>query len=1178
MGILETELNEMQILQEYNRLSLTRRLVPSGFIELVQKEFVGDAIIYNPLDDKRHIMYNHIAIAPSRAIINGYEVNLCGDFSYNGHNNYLLVDLGEAPANSTRDDLVYLEVWLECLTGNDNVKQWGYTDGLDMGYIVNDPRIKVETSRRVALHWNIRVKENIDFSTFPEGFGYNNVNSYSPIYCIANNKFGFTSNRSLIFANASNDLFKTCEFYKDNNLWVAGRPNDTISIGGIYGKYIYAIPMFRVKRRNKQPYAITNYNGAVSLAGTVTYNSAITGDLNSNIRPDKLYYDFITPQDLVDLRKTISIKEFNSEYYLDKSLKQLFTGQLQTKDTNQMRRVQFGNFKPDYTDPGIIFTENFNNAVNEDATVVSNKLIFKNAVGGYGLLLDGKTSIIYHLSTFNISLGMIDFYIQPCWYGTDKISQNIFSILDSRGKVIFKFDKQYSKVLDNTTKNYIESNQLVFSQYYDAGDDTNVTYATVNLSNNLILANNIYHVRLAWSDDSNIGSSYIYINGKICGQGQYKSNSRIADQLVVGAVQSQVDNIGFVMENLMIYRYINQSWGNLPEDFIGGNSLIFPSFNSTLSNFSDSQLIQTNTMAKLVADLDSENRFILQLPNDCQLDSTTPIVYSQNGVVMDGTWSDLDTLTPIFDSDLTVTDPIAKFNLIVPGGSGGEDLPNEILAAGILTKSDDGYTVQEASFNRKDLTTPRKVNFLEPRKIDTYVDTAYDYSTNRDNSNCSSRLLYYHMNGNNTDQYEIPANLYGYNVIGVVKVTGNKIKQCKKVLDVNTNQYKFIISLSQLVLDTKVVEFVLSLGGLIFDYETQSKTLISNIHKTKLLEITADGQTTDYVIPCFDSTQVNGGVLKSVFTISNDDINPANAQQRDVYRTCYVMNSTSQDLYYYQSRIDSYGNQVLDSYLATYTFIDSVGNADSTGEHSFGTPFLRVRLSWLPPKDTKILIPVLVSYQPLEDEVISIWYNYIPYQGVLSTNELKLKRISDWKYFMTTLSSGKLTIKVDESNVYSLSNIVNRLPGGLSKAYKICGQPIKLNYLSNSLDKSDLNTQLMFIKDIMFASIDSDLDNSFFELDTDFTIFKDSYGFQDGKIVIKDQYFKIYFPDCVVDDDNLAITKYTGMACLVLNQSGEIMLLVIGCLDETPSGVNKITPSFGDLFKIPNLPTMIQQY
>ena len=35
--ILETELNEMQIIQEQNRLSLVRRLVPSGFLELVEK-------------------------------------------------------------------------------------------------------------------------------------------------------------------------------------------------------------------------------------------------------------------------------------------------------------------------------------------------------------------------------------------------------------------------------------------------------------------------------------------------------------------------------------------------------------------------------------------------------------------------------------------------------------------------------------------------------------------------------------------------------------------------------------------------------------------------------------------------------------------------------------------------------------------------------------------------------------------------------------------------------------------------------------------------------------------------------------------------------------------------------------------------------------------------------------
>jgi hypothetical protein len=199
--ILETELNEMQILQEESRKSLIRRLVPSGFIEMVEKEFSGDAIIFNPAE-KINNRLNSIALAPARAMVNGTEVTLEGTYSINGYDNYILINLGEAPDSGTRDDLVYLEVWFEALTADDVTTKYGYINGASLGYPMIDPRVANETSRRIGLRWDIKIAKGIRFDLYPNGFGYDNVNNFSPIYGRANGQLGYDSNTNLIYENA----------------------------------------------------------------------------------------------------------------------------------------------------------------------------------------------------------------------------------------------------------------------------------------------------------------------------------------------------------------------------------------------------------------------------------------------------------------------------------------------------------------------------------------------------------------------------------------------------------------------------------------------------------------------------------------------------------------------------------------------------------------------------------------------------------------------------------------------------------------------------------------------------------------------------------------------------------------------------------------------------------------
>jgi hypothetical protein len=1154
-SILEQELNEMQILHEKNIASLAKKINPSGFIELIQKEFNGKDILYNPVKDSK-ILLNHIALAPSRVMVNGYELNLTGNFSYNNKDGYILIDLGDAPKKGNREDLVYLEVWFQYLKGEDNVKKWGYQDGNNINYNIIDPRVNKETSHRVALMWNIRVKKDVNFNKYNKGFGYENITENSPIRAFTNGKLN-KDNDQLIFANAGHDMFKGESFYKDYNLWIAGRPDYTMQSSNIYGKYIFGLPLFKVKRRNKQEYSIMNYNGAKSYKDdNININSSHYGDLSNNIRPDNLYYDYIVEDDLKDLRKTTNINEFNPHYYLNKNLQKLFTGDLITKKNKQTRRVQFGNTKKDYNNNYIIFRNKFNKTIQNDIGNNSNprytgNIEYRDSIGGYGIYLNGDNQITYDLSNFNKRDGTIDFYLQPYWHGTDEIDQTIFTIYDSNHNPVYICKKEKTK--------------LIFQEYYDFIDETGepvINNIEIDLNKDLLIAKNIYSIRLSWSNDRDINKFFIYINGDLKVQKEYRVPQLTPDSIEFGELNNQ--SKGCVLEDFTMYNvsfeqrtikdgydYIkNDYWPNLPVDFRKNKSLLLPSFNGISNYCTDNKHIQKNVVKKI--NKNSDGTFTLQSETDKKI-TNTPIVYDLNGQIINGTWSNLETHEATFTPDnSTINTILIQYDLFIPSGGGGHDMPNELLSAGIINKNDitnndplNDINFKEMSFHRIGIEEPRKVDYIEPREINGINDKAYDYSMNRENNEGFARLLYYHLNGNGTNEYEIPKNLYGYEVIGILGVNNRKIIQVTKQDD------KYLIELNESIRHEEVIEFEVGLGGYTFEYETQSKTLMKNIHKTKWITIECNGVDKKYTKTCLDNDNNHGGILKANNYFKDNKVNNINEViDQTVHNLCYVDN----EIFYKGEKESSDKIRVIDYEVKSYN-----------------EPFITVEFSEKLPEGTIIEIPILVSYQPSKEDIISLWYNHTPYQGILSNSPKKIKRISDWKYFITTLSSGDLNINVNQKDINSLSNIVNRLPGGLSYAYTIDSEDIILEHLSNTLNNNNINKKLIFTED-NFCSNKYNVDTEYFGLTTDYTISKKGKGFQDGKINFKNKNFEVYLPQCINN-----ISKYIGMASLVMDEKGQILLFIVGNLQKDPVKENKIIPQYGDLFKITNLPTTIQR-
>lgn len=1207
--ILETELNELQEIQNFNRKSLIHKICKSGIIDLVDRDFTGERIVYNPNGER-----NKIAIAPMRAIINGYELHIRGNYSvYNKDtsiiNEYIDIDLGEAPEGTDeysqyREDLVYLQMYFKEITSDTDTKRYGKEDGESIENTIIDPRVGSETSHRIGLRWKIKVEHDVDFKNWEYGFGYNTFNDYSNIKTDIINGVNINEEIDKVFANASNYIFKGCNFYGDNNLWVAGRPDKDNSSNTKDYNLVFAIPLYKVVRRNKQAYSLRNPNGSID------FNNS-----NKNLRPDSKCYDMIYDSDIVDLRKNVIINNNDIEYYLDNTLSKVFDGNLTTKSNKRMRRIQFG-VKPTPLDtPNLIFSDSFDISGKPrlgDKPIITTRNnddpIYVPHVTDWGLNIDGNIELEYNIlnldsygspdptKNINPNQGTVEFFITPKWNSFDNTNQFIFALKDNMGHPFITMEK--------------EGDQLSLKRYHDykiEGVLENPIPEPLYLHSDIypLLAKKIYHIRIIWDANSSLklNKFAIYINGKFIAETVAFDMQTLMNviKLQVGKIEDLIDdNTGFVIDELNIYNkcLFNNQW-TLPEDYLKGNAIIMPSLNGTLRNFRDNQYEQKHMiMQKTILDGDS---FTINAPYNNIFGEETPKIYClisnnesiETGYEINGMWQGLNTDSLTFalnDSNINSFngEKVAiEFSIVLSSGSNLDDIPNEILKSEIYNYDLD--IAKEVSFNiennTNELNEPREVpalltttinstdsNYSGRRYLFDMKDRAYDFSTFRNEQNKDFsfvRLLDYYVTGNGTNQFtNIPSELYGYEVLYVRNIyyldntaIDNTLEKPINIKSIEKLQYPndpsktyFNIITDKVMQNGDKIKLELALGGLTFDYNNISKTFVGNICKAKYLEFEATGDDYVYTIPTNKDIEgiCNNGVILSLGTMYNHEFdNKGNEIISSDYQGEYICFRNNK--------------------LYKYEYIDGIGK-----------PFLKLRISQIIdgveseiPVGEKIQIPVFLTYQPTSENILSVWYNYIPYQGVLTTKPKRIKRISQWKYFITTFSSANENDKFNKA--YSLSNIINHLPGGSISSSFITGQDICLkNYNLNSYEQIDdynINKKIIFISQTFIGTKDDDIDKYFFDLKSEYEIKKEYNNLQDDKININNKDYKIYLPSC-----ETPINKYCGMASIVMDQYGDLYLFVVGATNKNIASIsNTISPEYGDLFIIPYRPNLINR-
>ena len=1181
--ILETELNELQQIQIDAKTNVVRKSIPSGFTQLVDDSFKGEPIIYN-VTSNGLVLKNKIAIAPFQCIIDGHELICKGNFSFNKINDYILIDLGNTSTNSTKDSLVYLEVWFESVKGDVENYKYGYIEGDTIGTPAVDERVAEETSRRIVMYWDIRVKQECDFDLYPEGLGYKDVLHYSSVFAKANGQLGARANVNIVFCEAANELFKDETFNHDKNLYVAGRKDYEIESSSLFGRYVYALPMFRIRRRNNQTYDFDNFNGAPSYNKMLVSNdSSKNGDLKNNMRPDRLSYDTINRNDIIDLRKTVSFQAFRNEVLADDTIKDLFSNNLSTAQTPKMRRVQIGNKLFDYANEisSVKLVIPFNGSVEQSypANDINHPLIYDvsanydNSINYLGAIINDNVELPYIISDLMTEQkGTIDFFMKPLWNGCNDESQIMITLVNESNSPIIQLRK--------------EKNKLILSQrnYEISNDNFIENKAIANLSERLLIAGRYYHIRMSWTNEPSpvVGQIYLYINSKLVAQGDFSPCYMNAYKLKVGDALNQT-NSGFVIENLIGYNnnfelimgtgtgysyVVNKFWPMLPKDFMNSDALIMNGFNSIANNFSDNAFTQEDTIFYVEYNQNENLKtFNIDLNDDKYIESIQEIYDMSGNKLSDIAYGRLDgvgtnhiTYKP-YDQDIDRV--IIQCKICLSTGCGGIDMPTELLAAGFVDYDLDVesatnydyplYIKQEVSFNDINSEYPRKVSYLKPRKVFGNEDEAYDFTNKyRTRKQCYARLIYYNVSGNGTNQYDIPIEVYGYKVIGIIGSRTNRIEMITKTPSntVGEDDLKYTVYLKNPLNIGDTITFELACEGYSFDYDLKSKTLMTNMHKCKLLSFVANGIDNVYKLPCISLIQdggIHGGVLKSVYTFSNnvlDDNGNATGEYEEE-----ILAYHDGEIFY-----DEHG-------VATNKKIYNTIPVRITDD-SFGTPFITIIFdeNAKPRKDVNIQIPIMISYQMTNDDILSIWYKHIPYQGLMTTNNKQVTRIGEWKYFITTLSTGK-------PNGESITtNIVNELPGGMAYGYKIDNQDIILkNIFSDmniTLNNENVNKKIVFMNDYMLKNNEETCNL----VDT-YKISKNSSYFQDGNILFENVDFTMYFNDC-----QNAIKKYIGAYCPVIDENGEVMLLVVGNLQTSTTVINKLSPVYGDLYRIKGRP------
>ncbi len=654
------------------------------------------------------------------AYVNGWKVDIADG---------TIIDIGVPPTTGEREDLVFLEVWKAQATDTQGEK----------------------------INSRIRVVQGVDFVKYPEGFHVKTASTGVTDWCnlvtaqggntvpvawqdMYKYRIGFAPNIARPFVYASD------AHLGDEGVYVAGQGEQVDKdLTKTADGYCYAIPLFRVRRRNSGGYSVVNPNGAAltfvgvlgitsgsataaiasgnlsaltvgtamkdingnfmkvaSIAGNMvtfdkpmTYTSGGVTFYSISSRPDGLFTDVVDDRDILDLRHQVSLTGFNYQALLEENFDKLLRGELQTKERKKMLKVYHGIPKTPVDGNTVFYASMDGTTVAEVGGVpfaTNGTLDYVPLATGLGLKLDDGEYVKYNIAlTTEVT---VDLFVETVKFFKSTTNENALFLL----------------------RNADNSNVFGIARNTNAANQVRVSYgSSATVITVAIPSTPITHIR--YTVKATVIT--VYINGNVVGTATLNRELATATHILV----SNSATWGYIgaLSDLMVSNIDRGAvFATLPADFIAGYARIDKAFNGQRKTHSDALTSQyTIGIAKGAGSGHSKGLTVTQ---------ATP-----------GTWASGDTIkvkglassiiSGVIDSDtalatVTVNSPSTENTAVFSVDDVSKFAVNDIVMYQPLGLALEGpYTINAVDVVAKTVTLNTIINYTRKLTGSLFIET-----------------------------------------------------------------------------------------------------------------------------------------------------------------------------------------------------------------------------------------------------------------------------------------------------------------------------------------------------------------------------------------------------------------------------------------------------------------------
>ena len=634
--------------------------------DIIRNQRHSGVVNYLPITTGSTTNLNSITIPETTYPVNGYEIKMP----------LTVVTLPTAPTTGTWEDLVFLETYFPS-TGN------GYT-----------------------MAGRYRTVSNVNFITYPQGFIELDPYAYGdgcvrpqggntqPVVPVTLTTWTTRAQNTFHKADGSLSNYSSVSNFNENDkgLFIAG---DGTSVSKsyflTYDGYSYAIPLFRVKRRNSSGFSPANPNGAKTFklmpinivtvssgytaqwtfVNTIDYDSVNVGDslfsgfpvkilskdgsnkitiftnvgwgtynnVNFNVvsdHPQSPYSNVIDSRDITDLRHETKA-QYNYDYIARKADDQFKRGELSPK---KLLATHHGIPKSE-VDANTVFYASLDATLVPEFPLASSAMnlgtgSFKPMPTGSGYKFNGDSVTPIEVSGLSAISGTIDLLVNFTDFNST-IANRICTFADSNGYSALAVNQASNKKLNF----YIYSSTL--------GTNTVIQVDTTNLLGS-------HKVRLTWTLN---GTMKVIIDNTLFGSISYTLQMIQPTQLVLGASRVGLgawSSSGTVL-TMADFSISNIDRGvidyQLPPDFISGDAIIMPAYTDQRRILSQSQTTQTTSGIVKVGTTGSNRGLTTSRASGSWTSADTITIIGMAGELISGVFDADTALARIVSADTT---------------------------------------------------------------------------------------------------------------------------------------------------------------------------------------------------------------------------------------------------------------------------------------------------------------------------------------------------------------------------------------------------------------------------------------------------------------------------------------------------------------------------------------------